>query len=697
MTVITAQTETPTTTITAPIPTSPPMMSPTPALTMPTPATPAPTTVEVAASTTTVAVTPAAAFENILHVPKTPSSSACPTTNPRLGSRKRRYATSLASYVWHLKDEGILYVITWKIQEKSGLYIKGTKRYKLYIQARILKKLPRALRKEINKKYKIVPEDTIYNINKATKLIMEKYEIDNKMEPYVPMHPRVTLKDHKDNFYSDPKVRLICPSKSDLGKLNNLNDECTFYYDKHSIQNHLKPEIGSNMNKKPHRTHWIWEVTSMVVNGKAERIPSIKEENMIDYMLKDQLDSKPSPRVLNTHLHPNVLPEVLLKNNKIIFIARNPKSVVVSYYRHMWSIDLIQYDGNFHSFFEMFMDGNVPRGDYFEYTRQWWSVIKDNPNVLIITYEEASKDLVKIVSLIAKFLGKKIDEQLTKDIADMCTFDRMKNEKPSIKENVLKVDFKDNSGFFRSGKVSTWKEWMTVAQNERMDARIQKELLEQGINLNILLPFCLRACEIVFFSPFRGEDTLGKINSTPERAHARSYASAAGSRNAATNALEVREVKTEREKLESCKELIQKEGSSLRLTATRGMVGGQFFEYTHELWRLIKDNPNAIAITYEEMKKFPFEVVSRIAKFLGKSISNQLAENIIDMCSFEKMITEKSTESSNFSKELFRDNGSFYHNGQIATWKKWLTVEQSERIDACIQSQLIDQGINFNF
>ncbi|XP_029634143.1 sulfotransferase 1A2 [Octopus sinensis] len=232
-------------------------------------------------------------------------------------------------------------------------------------------------------------------------------------------------------------------------------------------------------------THWIWEVTSMIVNGRAERIPSIKEENMIDFMLKDQLDSKPSPRVLNTHLHPTFLPETLLKNNKIIFIARNPKSVVVSYYRHMWSIEIIQYDGNFHSFFELFMDGNVPSGDYFEYTRQWWPIIKDNPNVLIITYEEASKDLVKIVSLIAKFLGKEIDEQLIKDIADMCTFDRMKKEKISVKEDVFKINFKDNSGFFRSGKVSTWKEWMTVAQNERMDARIQKELLEQGINLNI--------------------------------------------------------------------------------------------------------------------------------------------------------------------------------------------------------------------
>lgn len=96
----------------------------------------------------------------------------------------------------------------------------------------------------------------------------------------------------------------------------------------------------------------------MIVNGKAERIPSIKEENMIDFMLQDQLDLKPSPRVLNTHLHPNFLPEVLLQNNKIIFIARNPKSVVVSYYRHMWSIELIQYDGNFHSFFEMFMKGD---------------------------------------------------------------------------------------------------------------------------------------------------------------------------------------------------------------------------------------------------------------------------------------------------------------------------------------------------
>ncbi|GAB1600255.1 sulfotransferase 1A2-like [Argonauta hians] len=232
-------------------------------------------------------------------------------------------------------------------------------------------------------------------------------------------------------------------------------------------------------------THWIWEVTSMILAGKAERIACIKEEYMIDFRSREELDSKPSPRVLNTHLHPHLLPEVLLKTNKMIFIARNPKSVAVSYYRHMWSIKFIGYDGNFPSFFEMFMDGNVPTGDYFQYTRQWWEVIKHNPNVLILTYEDASRDLVKVVTMIASFLGKTIDDQLTKDIADMCTFDNMKKTKPSFKEDAFMIDFKDKSGFYRSGKASTWKEWMTVAQSERMDTRIQKEIMDEEINLNI--------------------------------------------------------------------------------------------------------------------------------------------------------------------------------------------------------------------
>lgn len=52
---------------------------------------------------------------------------------------------------------------------------------------------------------------------------MYNYEIlEKKTEPFVPVQPRITSKDHKANLHTDPKVRLICPSKSDLGKLSKL-------------------------------------------------------------------------------------------------------------------------------------------------------------------------------------------------------------------------------------------------------------------------------------------------------------------------------------------------------------------------------------------------------------------------------------------------------------------------------------------
>ncbi|CAI9719526.1 estrogen sulfotransferase-like [Octopus vulgaris] len=123
-----------------------------------------------------------------------------------------------------------------------------------------------------------------------------------------------------------------------------------------------------------------------------------------------------------------------------------------------------------------------------------------------------------------------------------------------------------------------------------------------------------------------------------------------------------------------------------------------YFKHVQEFYALIKDNPNALIITYEEMKKELYKVVLHIAKFLDKTISDQLAKSIVDMCSFDKMKSEKTLVSASCVPEnLFKEGGTFYHSGKVDTWKKWLTVEQSERIDAKIQSEFIDKGIIFNF
>ncbi|KAJ8298866.1 hypothetical protein KUTeg_022926 [Tegillarca granosa] len=48
-------------------------------------------------------------------------------------------------------------------------------------------------------------------------------------------------------------------------------------------------------------TNWIWEITHMLLNGKADYAKNGKETAMLEFHIPDEFDDWPSPRVLNTH------------------------------------------------------------------------------------------------------------------------------------------------------------------------------------------------------------------------------------------------------------------------------------------------------------------------------------------------------------------------------------------------------------
>ena len=52
------------------------------------------------------------------------------------------------------------------------------------------------------------------------KRITKKFSIDDKMEIMAQQQCFVTVKYHKENFRSNPKFRLLNPTKSELGKLS---------------------------------------------------------------------------------------------------------------------------------------------------------------------------------------------------------------------------------------------------------------------------------------------------------------------------------------------------------------------------------------------------------------------------------------------------------------------------------------------
>lgn len=212
-------------------------------------------------------------------------------------------------------------------------------------------------------------------------------------------------------------------------------------------------------------THWLWEVVGMLLRGKAERIKVEKEHYMLECSDEETLAKLESPRILNSHIYKEQVPETILQNNKIILISRNPKDIAVSWYNHNVADLETDYEGEFPAFYELYRVGNIPNGDWFEYNKVWWEWSKGRPNALWVTYEEAKRDLPSLIEKMAVFLEVPSTPELCQSISELCSFKKMKEEKHSL----LPFELRENMSFYRKGQVGDWKNWFTVAQNEDYD------------------------------------------------------------------------------------------------------------------------------------------------------------------------------------------------------------------------------------
>ena len=86
------------------------------------------------------------------------------------------------------------------------------------------------LKDEITSKYKRENRNLEIRINTAGKKFAKDKKLLEKMEVNARNECFITLKDHKDNFANNPKMRLINPAKNEIGRiskviLSNINKE----------------------------------------------------------------------------------------------------------------------------------------------------------------------------------------------------------------------------------------------------------------------------------------------------------------------------------------------------------------------------------------------------------------------------------------------------------------------------------------
>ena len=136
--------------------------------------------------------------------------------------------------------------------------------------------------------------------------------------------------------------------------------------------------------------------------------------------------------------------------------------------------------------------GKTQFGDWCSALRDW--CFQDQiPSLLIVSYEDMSRDCFTTMKRVLKFLEQDVPDEKVREVVENSRFEQMKKRDlnyvpgcPSFLGKGAMTD--DKKHFLREGKVGTWKKHLTVANSEKLEEYLRRdmELFLKIKDLNIL-------------------------------------------------------------------------------------------------------------------------------------------------------------------------------------------------------------------
>ncbi|WP_176555741.1 sulfotransferase domain-containing protein [Virgibacillus ndiopensis] len=196
---------------------------------------------------------------------------------------------------------------------------------------------------------------------------------------------------------------------------------------------------------------------------------------MIQNVSSKPIENLPSPHLVWSHdsYDPSY--------PKVIYLVRDPRDVVISYYHHFK-----KYYGesrDFDKFFEAFMDGKIGHGKWDTNIESWIDNQKKVKNgFLLVKYENLLQDTTKEAHRIISFLNLDRTEQEINEAVNWASFDNMKTleQKQQSHLNGDSPIVNRTMPFVREGKANKWKSVLSKEQQQQINQTFNKTLTRLG-------------------------------------------------------------------------------------------------------------------------------------------------------------------------------------------------------------------------
>ncbi|XP_022094750.1 sulfotransferase 1A1-like [Acanthaster planci] len=159
----------------------------------------------------------------------------------------------------------------------------------------------------------------------------------------------------------------------------------------------------------------------------------------------------------------------------------------------------------------------------------------------------------------------------------------------------------------------------------------------------------------------------------------------------------------------------------VKLCFSDEVIYGSWFSYVLDFWKKHRYDKNFLFLKYEDMKMDTRGAVIQIADFLGKHLSEEAIDRVVEFCSLKSMKSRfnraqpGAKEAPPSAPQSAQENAppgehaksppsqrglgapSIIRKGIVGDWKTMFTVAQNEEVDALFKEKMAGSGLTVQF